>query len=159
MYLPSRPWRRLQRHRNRRLSTPVGAMLVVHLLVRDAMKPMPSTPWLNRGPDWKRSRWTSPFTHPLQPCRPSTGSVSAVFSPEEMSPDGSKEDGMAVRAFWKRTPSPSKTRLELRHNKGIMNAISSVALASGDWRAIGQAARRTTGRWPLHVDVNVDHRC
>jgi hydroxymethylglutaryl-CoA reductase len=65
--------------------------------------------------------------------------VKATFSPEEMSSDGTKEDGLAViqgileaHAFAVEDPFRATT-----HNKGIMNAISSVALACGqDWRAI-----------------------
>lgn len=65
--------------------------------------------------------------------------VRAVFSPEEMASDGTRDDGLAViqgileaHAFAVEDPFRATT-----HNKGIMNAISSVALACGqDWRAI-----------------------
>ena len=65
--------------------------------------------------------------------------VEAVFTPEEISEDGSRESGSKVitgileaHHFAMADPYRAAT-----HNKGIMNAISAVALACGqDWRAI-----------------------
>ena len=65
--------------------------------------------------------------------------VEAVFTPEEISVDGSREDGSKVitgileaHHFAMADPYRAAT-----HNKGVMNAISAVALACGqDWRAI-----------------------
>ena len=65
--------------------------------------------------------------------------VEATFTPEEISDDGSAENGRKVIAgileahhFAMADPYRSAT-----HNKGVMNAISAVALACGqDWRAI-----------------------
>ena len=65
--------------------------------------------------------------------------VEAVFTPEEISEDGSRENGSKVitgileaHHFAMADPYRAAT-----HNKGIMNAISAVALACGqDWRAI-----------------------
>ena len=65
--------------------------------------------------------------------------VEATFSPEEMSDDGTRENGIKVinaileaHHFAMADPYRAAT-----HNKGIMNAISAVALACGqDWRAI-----------------------
>jgi hydroxymethylglutaryl-CoA reductase len=65
--------------------------------------------------------------------------VEATFTPEEMASNGEREDGLAViegileaQAFAVSDPYRAAT-----HNKGIMNAISSIALACGqDWRAI-----------------------
>ena len=65
--------------------------------------------------------------------------VQATFTPEELSDDGSRESGSKVikgileaHAFAMSDPYRAAT-----HNKGIMNAISAIALACGqDWRAI-----------------------
>ena len=65
--------------------------------------------------------------------------VEATFTPEEISDDGSAENGRKVIAgileahhFAMADPYRAAT-----HNKGVMNAISAVALACGqDWRAI-----------------------
>ena len=65
--------------------------------------------------------------------------VSAVFTPEEISEDGTLENGVSViegileaQHFAMADPFRAAT-----HNKGVMNAISSVAVACGqDWRAI-----------------------
>jgi hydroxymethylglutaryl-CoA reductase len=65
--------------------------------------------------------------------------VRAVFTPEEMASDGTRKDGLHIikgileaHAFAVADPYRATT-----HNKGVMNAISSVALACGqDWRAI-----------------------
>jgi len=65
--------------------------------------------------------------------------VEATFTPEEISDDGSAENGRKIIAgileahhFAMADPYRAAT-----HNKGVMNAISAVALACGqDWRAI-----------------------
>ena len=65
--------------------------------------------------------------------------VEATFTPEELSNDGSRDDGSKIitgileaHHFAMADPYRAAT-----HNKGIMNAISAVALACGqDWRAI-----------------------
>ena len=65
--------------------------------------------------------------------------VSAVFTPEEISEDGTHENGVSViegileaQHFAQADPFRAAT-----HNKGVMNAISSVAVACGqDWRAV-----------------------
>ncbi len=65
--------------------------------------------------------------------------VEATFSAEELSDDGTRENGLQVIAgileahhFAVADPYRAVT-----HNKGVMNAISSVAVACGqDWRAI-----------------------
>jgi hydroxymethylglutaryl-CoA reductase len=127
----------------RQLSTPLGTMLIVHLLVdcRDAMganavntmaeRVAPRLEALSGGRAHLRIL-SNLAGHRL-------ARVKATFSPEEMSSDGTKEDGLAViqgileaHAFAVEDPFRATT-----HNKGIMNAISSVALACGqDWRAI-----------------------
>ena len=65
--------------------------------------------------------------------------ATAIFTAEEISHDGSREDGVTVISgildayrFAALDPFRAAT-----HNKGTMNAISAVALACGqDWRAI-----------------------
>ena len=65
--------------------------------------------------------------------------VEATFTPEEMSDDGSLERGTKVispilEAHHFAVADPYRATT---HNKGVMNAISAVALACGqDWRAI-----------------------
>jgi len=69
--------------------------------------------------------------------------VSAVFTPEEMSDKGDATQGTEVidgilqaYHFAKADPFRATT-----HNKGIMNAISAIAIACGqDWRAIESGA-------------------
>ena len=71
--------------------------------------------------------------------------VSAVFSPEEISDKGDARQGSEVidgvlqaYHFAKADPFRATT-----HNKGIMNAISPVAIACGqDWRAVESGAHR-----------------
>jgi len=94
--------------------------------------------------------------------------VSAVFTPEEMS-DGGKDakqgseviDGV-IQAYHF---AEADTFRATTHNKGIMNAISAVALACGqDWRAIESGAHsyasheRTYGsltKWSKDDDGNL----
>ena len=65
--------------------------------------------------------------------------VEAVFTPEELSNDGSLENGKEIidgiiEAHHFAVADPYRATT---HNKGVMNAISSVAVACGqDWRAI-----------------------
>ena len=65
--------------------------------------------------------------------------LEATFTPEELSEDGTRENGSKIISgileahhFAMADPYRAAT-----HNKGIMNAISAIALACGqDWRAI-----------------------
>ncbi len=127
----------------RRLQTPMGAMLIVHLLVdcRDAMganavntmaeRVSPQIEALTGGRAHLRIL-SNLAAHRL-------ARVEATFTPEELSNDGTHEDGSTIidgileaHVFAEEDPFRAAT-----HNKGIMNAISSVALACGqDWRAI-----------------------
>ena len=65
--------------------------------------------------------------------------VEATFTPEEISDDGTKANGLEViqgilEAHHFAVADPFRAAT---HNKGVMNAISSVGLACGqDWRAI-----------------------
>jgi len=65
--------------------------------------------------------------------------VEAIFTPEELSNDGTIENGQDVingiiEAHHFAVADPFRATT---HNKGVMNAISSVAIACGqDWRAI-----------------------
>ena len=70
--------------------------------------------------------------------------VSAVFTPEEMSDNGlDREGGLnvidgVVQAYHFAAADPFRATT---HNKGIMNAISPIAIACGqDWRAIESGA-------------------
>ena len=125
------------------LESDVGAMLVVHFLVdcRDAMGANAVNTMVERIAP-KMEALTGGRAH-LRILSNLAGHrlarVRAVFTPEEMSTDGSRADGQKViegileaHAFAVEDPYRAAT-----HNKGIMNAISSVALACGqDWRAI-----------------------
>lgn len=127
----------------RRLNTHMGSMLVVHLLVdcRDAMGANAVNTMAERVAS-RLEALTGGRAH-LRILSNLAGHrlarVHAVFTPEEMASDGSREDGLAViqgileaHAFAVEDPYRATT-----HNKGVMNAISSVALACGqDWRAI-----------------------
>ncbi len=65
--------------------------------------------------------------------------VEATFTPEELSNDGTKENGTEIiqgiiEAHHFAVADPFRATT---HNKGVMNAISSVSVACGqDWRAI-----------------------
>ena len=65
--------------------------------------------------------------------------IEATFTPEELADDGTRENGKAViqgilEAHHFAVADPFRAAT---HNKGVMNAISSVGLACGqDWRAI-----------------------
>lgn len=127
----------------RRLQTTLGEMLIVHLLVdcRDAMganavntmaeRVAPRIEALSEGRVHLRIL-SNLAGHRL-------ARVRAVFTPEEMASDGTRKDGLHIiqgileaHAFAVADPYRATT-----HNKGVMNAISSVALACGqDWRAI-----------------------
>ena len=127
----------------RRLPTHVGEMLIVHLLVdcRDAMGANAVNTMAERVAP-RLEALTGGRAH-LRILSNLAGHrlarVQAVFTPEEMASDGTREDGLAViegileaHAFAVEDPFRATT-----HNKGVMNAISSVALACGqDWRAI-----------------------
>ena len=70
--------------------------------------------------------------------------VSAVFTPEEMSDSGLDREGGSsvidgvVQAYHFAAADPFRATT---HNKGIMNAISPIAIACGqDWRAIESGA-------------------
>jgi hydroxymethylglutaryl-CoA reductase len=121
----------------------MGTMLIVHLLVdcRDAMganavntmaeRVSPQIEALTGGRVHLRIL-SNLAAHRL-------ARVEATFTPEELSNDGTHEDGsniidgiLEAHVFAEEDPFRAAT-----HNKGIMNAISSVALACGqDWRAI-----------------------
>jgi len=127
----------------RRLPTHLGEMLIVHLLVdcRDAMGANAVNTMAERVAP-RLEALTGGRAH-LRILSNLAGHrlarVQAVFTPEEMASDGTREDGLAViegileaHAFAVEDPFRATT-----HNKGVMNAISSVALACGqDWRAI-----------------------
>ena len=68
--------------------------------------------------------------------------ANATFTPEELSTDGTREDGLKVIAGILEAYQFADTNhfRATTHNKGTMNAISAVAIACGqDWRAIEAA--------------------
>ncbi len=75
--------------------------------------------------------------------------ASATFTPEEISRDGTREDGVEVisgilEAYRFADIDPFRATT---HNKGTMNGISAVAVACGqDWRAIEAACHS----WVVH---------
>ena len=94
--------------------------------------------------------------------------VEATFTPEELSEDGTRENGSKIISgileahhFAMADPYRAAT-----HNKGIMNAISAIALACGqDWRAIEagchawaaveEGAYKSMTRWNRDDDGNL----
>ena len=133
--------------RARIIETDSGAMVIVHILVdcRDAMganavNTMAETiaPKIERmtGGTVILRIISNLAVHRL-------ARVSAVFSPEEISDKGDARQGSEVidgvlqaYHFAKADPFRATT-----HNKGIMNAISPVAIACGqDWRAVESGA-------------------
>ena len=128
---------------SRIVQSTLGAMLVVHLLVdcRDAMGANAVNTMVERlAPRLEalcEGRAHLRILSNLASQR--LARVAATFTPEEMATKGDREEGLHIidgileaQAFAVADPYRATT-----HNKGIMNAISSVALACGqDWRAI-----------------------
>ena len=127
----------------RNIDTISGKMLVVHLLVdtRDAMgaNAVNTMAELVSG---KIEEITNGRVHLRILSNLAThrlAKVEATFTPEELSDDGTRENGSRIitgileaHHFAMADPYRATT-----HNKGIMNAISAIALACGqDWRAI-----------------------
>lgn len=127
----------------RSIDTMSGRMLIIHLLVdtRDAMGANAVNTMAELISD-KVEEITGGRVHlrilsNLASQR--LARVEAVFTPEEISDDGVKESGdkvisgiLEAHHFAMADPYRAAT-----HNKGVMNAISAVALACGqDWRAI-----------------------
>lgn len=127
----------------REIDTMSGPMLIVHLLVdtRDAMgaNAVNTMAELVSG---KIEEITSGRVHLRILSNLAThrlAKVTAEFTPEELSDDGTRENGIKIikgileaHHFAMADPYRATT-----HNKGIMNAISAIALACGqDWRAI-----------------------
>ena len=132
----------------RSIDTDSGSMLIVHLLVdcRDAMGAnavntmaetvAPKIEQLTGGTVILRII-SNLAVHRL-------ARISATFTPEEMSDSGndhvqgSEVINGVIQAFHFAAADPFRATT---HNKGIMNAVSSVAIACGqDWRAIEAGA-------------------
>ena len=79
--------------------------------------------------------------------------VEAIFTPEELSNDGTIENGQEVirgiiEAHHFAVADPFRATT---HNKGVMNAISSVAVACGqDWRAIEAGCHAWSAHYNEH---------
>ena len=125
------------------IDTVSGPMLIVHLIVdtRDAMGANAVNTMAELVTD-KIEEITNGRVHLRILSNLATyrlAKVEATFSPEELSNNGSREEGMKIISgileahhFAMADPYRATT-----HNKGIMNAISAIALACGqDWRAI-----------------------
>ena len=127
----------------RKIDTMSGPMLVVHLLVdtRDAMgaNAVNTMAELVSG---KIEEITNGRVHLRILSNLATHSLAKVvaeFTPEELSDDGTRENGSrSSKEYWKHIILQWQTHIRATtHNKGIMNAISAIALACGqDWRAI-----------------------
>ena len=127
----------------RSIDTMSGRMLVVHLLVdtRDAMGAN-AVNTMTELVSGKIEEITQGRVHLRILSNLATqrlARVEAVFTPEELSDDGTRDNGSKIitgileaHHFAMADPYRATT-----HNKGVMNAISAVALACGqDWRAI-----------------------
>ena len=125
------------------IDTVSGPMLIVHLIVdtRDAMGANAVNTMAELVTD-KIEEITNGRVHLRILSNLATyrlAKVEATFSPEELSNNGSRKEGMNIISgileahhFAMADPYRATT-----HNKGIMNAISAIALACGqDWRAI-----------------------
>ena len=127
----------------RRIDTISGPMLIVHLLVdtRDAMgaNAVNTMAELVTG---KIEEITNGRVHLRILSNLAThrlAKVEAIFTPEELSDDGSRENGAKIikGILEAHYFAMSDTYRASTHNKGMMNAISAIALACGqDWRAI-----------------------
>ena len=130
------------------IDTESGPMVIVHLLVdcRDAMGANAvNTMAETISPSLENiSKGTSILRIISNLAVNRLARVSAIFTPEEMSDKGDDvargaqiiEGVLQAYHFAKADPFRATT-----HNKGIMNAISSVAIACGqDWRAIESGA-------------------
>ena len=127
----------------RAIESDIGAMLVVHLLVdcRDAMGANAVNTMAERiAPriaELANGRVNLRILSNLAVHR--IARASAVFTPEEMDNSGDRNNGLAIiesslEAYHFAVSDPFRATT---HNKGLMNAISSIALACGqDWRAI-----------------------
>ncbi len=125
------------------IETHIGTMLVVHLLVdcQDAMGANAVNTMAERiSPriaELTKGRVNLRILSNLAAHR--IARASAIFTPEEMGDSGDKENGLAVisailEAYHFAAADPFRATT---HNKGLMNAISSIALACGqDWRAV-----------------------
>lgn len=132
-----------KRIETRLLDSISGPMLIVHIIVdcRDAMGANAVNTMAEliapRLEDITKGRVQLRILSNLAAHR--LARVRAVFTPEEISEDGTYENGVQViqgileaQHFAMADPFRAAT-----HNKGVMNAISSVGVACGqDWRAI-----------------------
>ena len=125
------------------IKTEIGPMLIVHLIVdcQDAMGANAVNTMAERiSPriaELSKGRVNLRILSNLAVHR--IARASAIFTPEEIDNDGGRENGLAIisnilEAYHFAASDPFRAAT---HNKGLMNAISSIALACGqDWRAV-----------------------
>ena len=125
------------------IETQIGPMLIVHLLVdcQDAMGANAVNTMAERiSPriaELAKGRVNLRILSNLAVHR--IARASATFTPEEIDNDGDRENGLAIisailEGYYFAAADPFRAAT---HNKGLMNAISSISLACGqDWRAV-----------------------
>jgi len=125
------------------IESQIGTMLVVHLIVdcQDAMGANAVNTMAERiSPriaELTKGRVNLRILSNLAVHR--IARASAIFTPEEIDNSGDREKGLAIiasvlEAYHFAAADPFRATT---HNKGLMNAISSIALACGqDWRAV-----------------------
>lgn len=141
------------------LETPMGAMLVVHLLVdcRDAMGAnaintmceavAPILEELSGGQAMLR------ILSNLTDRRLATATVR--ISPASLQRDGISGDEVIERILWAHAFAAVDPYRATTHNKGIMNGIDPVILATGnDWRAIEAGAHAWASRHGRYTSLS-----
>ena len=125
------------------IESQIGTMLVVHLIVdcQDAMGANAVNTMAERiSPriaELTKGRVNLRILSNLAVHR--IARASAIFTPEEIDNSGDREKGLAIiasvlEAYHFAAADPFRATT---HNKGLMNAISGIALACGqDWRAV-----------------------
>ena len=138
--------------------SPIGPFLVMHLImdVRDAMGANAiNTALRSSARWWSAQRRARAAAHPFQPGGPPPGQ-SRLRDPDR-STGTDKFSGEEVRdriiaawAFAAADPYRAAT-----HNKGIMNGVDAVLLATGnDWRAVEAGAHAYAARTGKYTSLS-----
>ena len=133
-------------------ASPVGPMLVLHLLydVRDAMGANAvNTAVEALTPQVERiSGGRVAAAHPLEPGRPPPGARARGGAQRGAGAGGTRPRKRACSASWRRSAfAAADPYRAATHNKGIMNGIDAVVIATGnDWRAIEAGAHAYAAR-------------